>query len=50
MSRVYASLTLTGPTAAAGRDVAAGAQLALEAADDEAPELVVLEGFGADRD
>ena len=30
MSRVYASLPLTGPTAGAGRDVLRGAQLALE--------------------
>jgi ABC-type branched-subunit amino acid transport system substrate-binding protein len=50
VSRVYASLPLTGPTAGAGRDVLRGAQLALEAANGTAPELVVLDGFGADRD
>jgi branched-chain amino acid transport system substrate-binding protein len=50
VSRVYVSLPLTGPTAGAGRDVLRGAQLALEAADGAAPGLVVLDGFGADRD
>lgn len=50
MRRVYASLPLTGPTAGAGRDVLRGAQLALEAANGTAPELVVLDAFGADRD
>jgi ABC-type branched-subunit amino acid transport system substrate-binding protein len=50
VSRVYASLPLTGPSARAGRDVLRGAQLALEGADGSAPELVVLDGFGADRD
>ena len=42
MSRVYASLPLTGPAAGAGRDVLRGAQIALEAADGTAPEMVVL--------
>jgi branched-chain amino acid transport system substrate-binding protein len=50
VSRVYVSLPLTGPAAGAGRDVLRGAQLALEVADASAPELVVLDGFGADRD
>ena len=50
MSRVYASVPLTGPTAGAGRDVLRGVQLALETADGGAPELVVLDGFGADRE
>jgi hypothetical protein len=50
VSRVYASLPLTGPTAGAGRDVLRGVQLALEAANGTAPELVVLDGFAADRD
>ena len=50
MSRVYASLPLTGPAAGAGRDVLRGAQLALEAANGAAVELVVLDGFGAERD
>jgi branched-chain amino acid transport system substrate-binding protein len=50
VSRVYVSLPLTGPTAGVGRDVLRGAQIALEAAGGTAPELVVLDGFGADRD
>jgi branched-chain amino acid transport system substrate-binding protein len=50
MSRVYASLPLNGPQCAAGRDVLRGAELALERARDGAPELVVLDGSGADRD
>jgi ABC-type branched-subunit amino acid transport system substrate-binding protein len=50
VSRVYASLPLTGPLAAAGRDVLRGAQVALETADGAAPELVALDGFGRDRD
>jgi branched-chain amino acid transport system substrate-binding protein len=50
VSRVYASLPLTGPTAGAGRDVLRGAQLALEVASGSAAELVVLDGFAADRD
>jgi branched-chain amino acid transport system substrate-binding protein len=50
VSRVYASLPLTGPTAGAGRDVLRGAQVALEAGNDTAPELVVLDGSGTDRD
>jgi branched-chain amino acid transport system substrate-binding protein len=50
VSRVYASLPLTGPLAAAGREVLRGAQVALETADGAAPELVALDGFGRDRD
>jgi branched-chain amino acid transport system substrate-binding protein len=50
VSRVYVSLPLTGPTAGAGRDLLRGAELALEAARSGAPELVVLDSFGADRD
>jgi branched-chain amino acid transport system substrate-binding protein len=50
MSRVYASLPLTGPMARAGRDILRGAQIALEAAEGRAPEIVVLDGFGEDRD
>jgi branched-chain amino acid transport system substrate-binding protein len=50
VSRVYASLPLTGPIARAGRDVLRGAQIALEAAESAAPEIVVLDGFGEDRD
>jgi hypothetical protein len=50
VGRVYVSLPLTGPTAPAGRDVLQGARVALETANGAAPELVVLEGFAADRD
>jgi ABC-type branched-subunit amino acid transport system substrate-binding protein len=50
VSRVYASLPLTGPAAGAGRDVLRGAQLALEPADGTAPELVILDGFAPDRE
>jgi branched-chain amino acid transport system substrate-binding protein len=50
VSRVYASLPLTGPLAAAGREVLRGAELALETAPAPAPELVVLDGFAEDRD
>jgi branched-chain amino acid transport system substrate-binding protein len=50
MSRIYASLPLNGPQGAAGRDVLRGAELALDRDRDGAPELVVLDGFGADRD
>jgi len=50
VSRVYVSLPLTGPSARAGRDVLRGVELALEAAENGAPELVVLDGFGEDRD
>jgi branched-chain amino acid transport system substrate-binding protein len=50
VSRVYASLPLTGPIARAGRDVLRGAQIAIEAAKGTVPELVVLDGFGEDRD
>jgi branched-chain amino acid transport system substrate-binding protein len=50
VSRVYVSLPLTGPIAGAGRDVLRGAQLALEGANGGATEVVILDGFGADRD
>ena len=51
MSRVYVSLPLTGPVASAGRDVLRGAELALEAARNGTPELVVVDGFAEeDRD
>lgn len=49
MSRVYASLPLTGPAAKLGRDVVRGAVLAHEQRDEDV-ELVVLDGFGQDRD
>ena len=48
MRRVYASLPLSGPTAADGRDVLLGVQLALERWT--SVELVVLDSFGPDRD
>jgi branched-chain amino acid transport system substrate-binding protein len=50
VSRVYASLPLTGPIARAGRDVLRGAEIAIEAAEATVSELVVLDGFGEDRD
>ena len=50
MSRVYASLPLTGPAGRLGRDVLRGAELALERAEDAAVELVPLDSFGADRE
>jgi branched-chain amino acid transport system substrate-binding protein len=50
VGRVYVSLPLTGPIAPAGREVLQGAQVALEPANGAAPELVVLDGFAADRD
>jgi ABC-type branched-subunit amino acid transport system substrate-binding protein len=46
MGRVYVSLPLSGPQGAAGRDVLRGAELA----SDGGHELVVLDGFGADRE
>ncbi len=50
MPRVHASLPLTGPTAAAGRDVLRGAQLALETAG-AGVELVAHDGaLGPQRD
>lgn len=45
MTRIYASLPLTGPMSAAGRDVLRGMQLALEARPE--PELVALDSFAA---
>jgi branched-chain amino acid transport system substrate-binding protein len=50
LGRVYASLPLSGPQGALGRDVLRGAQLALERADGTAPELVVLDSVGRDRE
>jgi branched-chain amino acid transport system substrate-binding protein len=50
MGRVYVSLPLRGPQGWAGRDVLRGAEVALEVADRSALELVVLDGFGEDRD
>ena len=48
--RVYASLPLTGPSGAAGRDVLRGAELALERAARPRCQLVVLDSAGADRE
>ena len=50
LSRVYASLPLSGPQGALGRDVLRGAELALERADGAAPGLVALDSFGAVRE
>lgn len=50
MSRVYASLPMTGPSGRLGREVLRGAELALERADGQMPALVVLDSGGADRD
>jgi ABC-type branched-subunit amino acid transport system substrate-binding protein len=48
--RVYASLPLSGPLGAVGRDVLRGAELALEQAEDGTPELVALDAHGKDRE
>ena len=48
MSRVYASLPLRGPSAAAGRDVLLGIELGHELRD--SVELVALDSFGPNRD
>jgi ABC-type branched-subunit amino acid transport system substrate-binding protein len=50
LSRVYASLPLTGPTGRVGREVLRGAELALERANRSPPVLVALDGFGEDRE
>ena len=50
MSRVYASLPLTGPAAGLGREVLRGAELALEAAKEPSLELLALDSFGQDRE
>lgn len=50
MSRVYASLPLTGPARRVGREVLRGAELALERANHSGVALVALDGFGEDRD
>lgn len=49
MSRVYASLPLTGPSARLGRDVLRGAELALEREGNDSVELVPLDSLGSDR-
>jgi branched-chain amino acid transport system substrate-binding protein len=50
VTRVYASLPLTGPQGALGREVLRGAELALERVERAAPELVPLDAHGADRE
>ena len=50
MSRVYASLPLTGPTARLGRDVLRGAELALEREGNASVELIPLDSLGSDRE
>ncbi|MEA2400788.1 MAG: branched-chain amino acid transport system substrate-binding protein [Thermoleophilaceae bacterium] len=45
MSRVYASLPLTGPQGPAGRELVRGAELALERLREPPAELVVLDSF-----
>jgi branched-chain amino acid transport system substrate-binding protein len=49
-ARVYASLPLSGPWGAVGRDMLRGADLALERAGNHAAELVALECHGQDRE
>jgi branched-chain amino acid transport system substrate-binding protein len=50
LSRVYASLPLTGPAGRVGRELLRGAELALERANGSAAALLALDGFGEDRD
>jgi branched-chain amino acid transport system substrate-binding protein len=50
VSRVYASLPLTGHSGPLGREVLRGAELALEQANGSGVDLVVLEAAGEDRD
>jgi branched-chain amino acid transport system substrate-binding protein len=50
MIRIYACLPLTGAAAAPGREVLRGAELALETTERRGVELVVLDGFAADRE
>jgi ABC-type branched-subunit amino acid transport system substrate-binding protein len=50
MSRIYASLPLTGRSGKLGREVLRGAELAVERAGGSLPGLVVLDSGGADRD
>ena len=49
MSRIYASLPLTGPAARPGRDVLRGAELALEQSPEDV-ELVPLDSYAEDRE
>ena len=50
MTRVYASLPLTGSSGPPGRELLRGAELALEQANGSGVDLVVLESSGEDRD
>jgi branched-chain amino acid transport system substrate-binding protein len=50
VSRVYASLPLTGPLGPPGREVLRGADLALEQAPEAGVELVALDAFAANRE
>jgi branched-chain amino acid transport system substrate-binding protein len=50
VTRIYASLPLRGPAAAAGREVVRGVELALEQTRESVPELVLLDAGSADRE
>jgi ABC-type branched-subunit amino acid transport system substrate-binding protein len=50
MTRVYASLPLSGPSGDAGREVLEGAEQAIERAGGAAPELVVIDTGGEGRE
>jgi branched-chain amino acid transport system substrate-binding protein len=50
VSRIYASLPLTGPQREMGRELLRGAELALERVEGVAPELVSLDSYGTDRE
>jgi hypothetical protein len=50
LSRVYASLPLTGAAGSPGREVLRGAELALERSQEADVELIALGSFGEDRE
>jgi branched-chain amino acid transport system substrate-binding protein len=50
VSRVYASVPLTGPAARLGREMLRGAELALDGTEHRGLELVVLDSEGDDRE
>jgi ABC-type branched-subunit amino acid transport system substrate-binding protein len=50
LTRVYASLPLSGPVGSAGRDILRGAELALERWTGDPAELVALDAHASDRD
>ena len=50
MLRIFASLPLRGPAGAAGRDIARGAELALDRSTATGVELVTVDAWGDDRD